>query len=212
MDHRYRHNKNTWDENLSLSTQDPIPQNSKCKQSKSLFMEASCGHVNGLMTVMDGEVSYQEVLGSDVDCSKMETLAKLNSKQNRNSVEHNMILMDHLYDASFSHWIRQEENANVIGYHLGRVMVDYPAEKISTGLRWLFVDWRMSNIVLVLKGMNLKFHDEIQVLLGLTDGWSTPHIIEFLDLLYFQNDHLEDGIRRKEVAFALLEILDIQLK
>jgi len=67
------------------------------------------------------------------------------------NVEENLRTMDRRNDASFTDWIKTEDNLTLSLPHLKRVMFDYSPDKIVNGLRWLVLEWRLASIAAAIK-------------------------------------------------------------
>lgn len=91
--------------------------------------------------------------------------------------------MDHFNDASFYKWVKDQRNAKTTAAHLSHIMTDYTPERVADGLRWLFEDWQLINIAVVLRIMffettGAKVSDERldRILVRLTMGWQRKHV------------------------------------
>jgi len=104
--------------------------------------------------------------------------------------------MDHFNDACFHTWIKDPANAKTAARHLGRLMVDYGEQEVAAGLRWLFEDWQLINIAVVLRvvlveaGQYTMAADCCQgrrerILRLVTAGWEAKHVEHLLLLLRY---------------------------
>lgn len=66
-------------------------------------------------------------------------------------VEKNLRLMDQHNEANFTDWIRNEHNLTLSLPHIKRVMFDYGVERITNGLKWLILEWRLASIATTIK-------------------------------------------------------------
>lgn len=103
------------------------------------------------------------------------------------STDANVKLMDHFHEAAFHPWIKDQSNARISSRHLARVMIDYPAEHVAAGLRWLFEDWQLINIALVLRVMLVEQPVERRrreaILRMIVAGWARNHVEHLFMLL-----------------------------
>ena len=114
------------------------------------------------------------------------------------SIDANVKLMDHFNDASFYKWVKDQRNAKTTATHLSHIMSDYSPERIADGLRWLFEDWQLINIAIVIRVMffesaGVKVSEERldRILLRLTMGWQRKHV-----------DHLGFLLQQPELKLA----------
>lgn len=112
------------------------------------------------------------------------------------TIEASVKLMDHFNDAAFHTWIKDQSNARISARHLARLIGDYSDEQIGMGLRWLFEDWQLVNIAVVLLIILVEEQPSISceqrakldrtrresILRLITAGWA-PHHVEHLILL-----------------------------
>jgi hypothetical protein len=113
------------------------------------------------------------------------------------SIDASVKLMDHFNDASFYKWVKDQRNARTTATHLGHIMADYTPERIADGLRWLFEDWQLINIAVVLRVMffeqaaarrTVVGEDRLdRILVRLTMGWQRKHV-DHLGFLLRQAD------------------------
>lgn len=135
------------------------------------------------------DVSYRE---HRKPVSRRPLLAKTRSPV---SIDASVRLMDHFNEASFHTWIKDQQNAHTSARHLGRVMTDYTALQVADGLRWLFEDWQLINIAVVLRIVLIEMGraDRCRretILRLVTRGWSRHHIEHLLLLLRLPSDRL----------------------
>lgn len=110
------------------------------------------------------------------------------------SIDANIKLMDHFHEAAFHPWIKEQSNARISARHLGRVMSDYTAEQVAAGLRWLFEDWQLINVALVLRVVLVEQPVERRrreaILRMVTAGWARNHVEHLFMLLKLPVDKL----------------------
>jgi len=110
------------------------------------------------------------------------------------SIDANVKLMDHFNEASFHPWIKDQRNARISSRHLARVMADYTAEQVAAGFRWLFEDWQLVNIALVLRVVlvdtSVERRRKEAVLRMVTTGWARSHVDHLFKLLKLPVDKL----------------------
>lgn len=103
------------------------------------------------------------------------------------SIDASIRVMDHFNDANFHAWIKNQGNAAVIARHLGRLMADYTEEQLAAGLRWLFEDWQLINISIVMRVMLIDGCPERRrreaILRMITAGWARNHVEHLFYLL-----------------------------
>lgn len=115
------------------------------------------------------------------------------------SIDASVKLMDHFNDASFYKWVKDQRNARTTATHLAHIMLDYTPERVADGLRWLFEDWQLINIAVVLRVMffeqpaaagrrTVVSEDRLdRILVRLTMGWQRKHV-DHLGFLLRQPD------------------------
>lgn len=95
--------------------------------------------------------------------------------------------MDHFNEASFHPWIKDQANARISSRHLARIMTDYTDEQVAAGFRWLFEEWQLVNIALVLRvtlvDMQVERRRKEAILRMVTAGWARNHIEHLFKLL-----------------------------
>lgn len=103
------------------------------------------------------------------------------------SIEASIKLMDHFHEASFHPWIKNQANARISSRHLARIMVDYTDEQVAAGFRWLFEEWQLVNIALVLRvtlvDLQVERRRKEAILRMVTAGWARNHIEHLFKLL-----------------------------
>ncbi|KAG0437886.1 hypothetical protein DMUE_3424 [Dictyocoela muelleri] len=67
--------------------------------------------------------------------------------------ENRIYNMDSKYDANFGDWIRNEDNARIVGYHLRKYIDDYSTEDFIVALKWIVKDWTLRNIIVLVQKM-----------------------------------------------------------
>jgi hypothetical protein len=64
-----------------------------------------------------------------------------------------LVKMDKLFDATFSTWIKAEENIPISCSHLKRISLEYGIGHVVHGLGWLIQGWKSASVVTLLKGL-----------------------------------------------------------
>ena len=118
------------------------------------------------------------------------------------NVEENLRTMDRINDASFTDWIRNEDNLSLSLPHLKRVMFDYSPERIVNGLRWLVLEWRLASIAAAIKYL---FVDDLWAVAS-TAPTSTE---EPSTRDYFQIGTVRYGIPAHEVRSRIYMIISL---
>lgn len=119
-------------------------------------------------------------------------------------VEQNIKEMDTSYDANFGEWIRNEENARIVGYHLHKYIDFYSTSEIIIVTKWIVKDWTLRSIILLIKKMlidelilnsfnmdfkyekmkekdyHMKFLRAINIVQGVIYTWNPLFMAEFL--------------------------------
>lgn len=98
----------------------------------------------------------------------------------------------------------EEGEARRLGERLGRASLQQPIQRIVEALRWVFVGWRISSIVVTLRAMGLGGMQEIKTIQGITIDWETRHVAELMALLYFTPG---GGLAQRRVAFEIIKTL-----
>lgn len=76
-------------------------------------------------------------------------------------IERRIFLMDSKYDANFGDWIRNEDNARIVGYHLRKYIDDYSSEDFIVALKWIVKDWTLRNIIVLVQKMIIDDFERI---------------------------------------------------
>lgn len=88
-------------------------------------------------------------------------------------VERNLRLMDQQNEADFTDWIRNERNLTLSLPHIKRVMFDYGVDRITNGLKWLILEWRLASIASAIKYLLID------------DIWTEKQDANEFDLMHF---------------------------
>lgn len=80
--------------------------------------------------------------------------------------------------------IRNQSNARQTGQLLSRHLATLSPSKTVQFLRWLFIDWKLANIAVVLHYLGLAGHIEATIFSSLTWDWEERHVAELLYLFY----------------------------
>ncbi|KAI9206599.1 uncharacterized protein BJ171DRAFT_15261 [Polychytrium aggregatum] len=85
-----------------------------------------------------------------------------------------MKTMDRLWNASFYHFVRDENNADCIARHLAPLLKDYKLGQVSCGLSWLIKGWKIESVSRLLRTV---FADWLPDLAGIvfahiSKGWT----------------------------------------
>ncbi len=103
------------------------------------------------------------------------------------SIDASVRLMDHFNESSFHTWIKDQTNARISSRHLGRIMIDYTPEQVAAGLRWLFEDWQLISIAVILRvvliDMEVEKRKRDAILRLITMGWERKHVQHLFFLL-----------------------------
>ena len=59
--------------------------------------------------------------------------------------------MDHLYDATFTAWIKSEDNVHISAVHLKRLSMEYSLSRVLHGITWLITDWSWTHTFTLLR-------------------------------------------------------------
>ncbi|KAJ3178732.1 hypothetical protein HK101_010104 [Irineochytrium annulatum] len=80
------------------------------------------------------------------------------------NTEWSMRSMDHLFNASFTDFVRSDRNCECTGRHLARVVKEFKLDQVVMGLRWLIDGWPIESTAKLLKSV---FDDWLPELAGL---------------------------------------------
>ncbi|KAI0239674.1 hypothetical protein L0F63_002695 [Massospora cicadina] len=120
--------------------------------------------------------------------------------RNWGNVESSLLKMDSLYGASFTSWLKSEENVVVTASYLQRICNEYCFPRILTAVRWLERGWKADSTAWLLRHLTQHWgtgnrcpDDKVDVARAtfvqcLMDTWSKPKraelILGFLELTY----------------------------
>lgn len=101
-----------------------------------------------------------------------------------NKIAQTIIFMDETYDANFGEWIRNEENARIVGYNLKKYL-HYKIDDIILVLKWIVKDWTLRSIIILIKRMlidefNNLYEKKIEIIRGLVYTWNAIFIGEMI--------------------------------
>lgn len=118
--------------------------------------------------------------------------------------------MDDTYDANFGEWIRNEENARIVGYNLKKYL-NYDTSSIIVCIKWIVKDWTLRSIISLMRKMTLdelndNIYKRLDIIAGVIFTWNTVFISEFLVAML-------KGIKEEDrVVFAELLFKDFSKK
>ncbi|KAJ3219846.1 hypothetical protein HDU67_009034 [Dinochytrium kinnereticum] len=81
--------------------------------------------------------------------------------------EWSMRTMDHLFNASFTDFVRNDKNCDCTGRHLARVVKEFKLDQVVMGIRWLIEGWPIESTAKLLKAV---FDDWLPELAALAIG------------------------------------------
>lgn len=110
--------------------------------------------------------------------------------------------MDDTYDANFGEWIKNEENAKIVGFNLRKYINEYDTGKLIVVVKWVVKDWTLRSIISLIKRMlidevvnrNNVSKKRIAVIAGLIYTWNVMFIGEFLLAVFKMFDNVEQRI------------------
>lgn len=107
--------------------------------------------------------------------------------------------------------IRNQNNALQTAKLLARHVRTLPTSELIQILRWLFVDWKLANIALLLRNLHLEPQRQITVIIHLVHDWDGQHIAELLLLLFVCERRRPAISLVKAVIGALAPILSVSV-
>lgn len=111
--------------------------------------------------------------------------------------------MDETYDANFGEWIKNEENAKIIGFKLRIYVNEYDKSKLIIVVKWIVKDWTLRSIISLIKKMLIDVLIEkriidkkiVSIIAGLVYTWNVIFIGEFLLAIFKMLDKVEFKIK-----------------
>lgn len=112
-------------------------------------------------------------------------------------------LMDDTYDANFGEWIKNEENAKIVGFNLRKYVNEYDTGRLIMVVKWIVKDWTLRSIISLIKRMlidEMKVVNKkrISVIAGLVFTWNVMFIGEFMLAVFKMFDSVEQKIEFSE--------------
>ncbi|TBT99710.1 hypothetical protein CWI38_1401p0030 [Hamiltosporidium tvaerminnensis] len=148
-------------------------------------------------------------------------------------IDNTVCHMDETYDANFGEWIRNEENARIVGCNLKKYINEYQIADFVVVLKWIVKDWTLRSIIVLVKKMivddlyrssKTEYKRRIQLIKELICTWNPIFICEFI-LSVTKNftvsekvkfiTHLLSSIEKQkstDIIYHLIDKLDPKVK
>lgn len=100
-------------------------------------------------------------------------------------IELTITRMDDTFDANFGEWIRNEENARIVGHNLKKYIETYPSSTFIVVVKWIVKDWTLRSIIVLVKKMiveDIKQNTDkkMEIIQGIVYTWNAVFIAEFM--------------------------------
>lgn len=130
-------------------------------------------------------------------------------------IHSSVVFMDETYDANFGEWIRNEENARIVGHNLEKYISIYDSDSIIVSIKWIVKDWTLRGIISLMKKMILNdlhcdIHKRLDIAAGVIYTWNTVFVGEFLVAMIKSINANDDKILFAELLFKDFEIGKIE--
>lgn len=122
------------------------------------------------------------------------------------SIQSSVVFMDETYDANFGEWIRNEENARIVGYNLRKYVNIYERDSIIIIIKWVVKDWTLRNIISLMKKMiiedlQINTYKKLDIVAGVIYTWNPVFVGEFFGAMLKAINKYEQKVIFAELLF-----------